>query len=299
MDPLRTLLVPTDFSPLAEAAAIRAATLARPDRATIHLLHAVRFPLIASPYEVSVPAAVWEGVREAAEARLEQLRASIAERSEGTVTAQISDSSDPVQAIAEAAEEHGADLIVMGTHGHTGLSHAFLGSVAERTLRTLDRPVLAVKEEPDTAEAPIDRILLAVDFSTHAARALDVAAGLAERHEASVAVVHALDLPRDFIPFTSSLGVDLVEKLRINASEQLEEIRKQLEARDIPVHVHIRRGNPSVVICEAAEEIGCQLVVMGTRGASGLSHVLLGSVAERTLRLAPCSVLAVKSDADG
>ena len=64
----------------------------------------------------------------------------------------------------------------------------------------------------------------------------------------------------------------------------------------MPVTLHSRRGHPSGVIAETAEEIGCQLIVMGTRGNSGLSHVLLGSVAERTLRMAPCSVLAVKAE---
>jgi nucleotide-binding universal stress UspA family protein len=59
---------------------------------------------------------------------------------------------------------------------------------------------------------------------------------------------------------------------------------------------HLRRGRPSLVIAEAAKELRSQLIVMGTRGSNGLEHALLGSVAERTLRRAPCSVLAVKAE---
>jgi nucleotide-binding universal stress UspA family protein len=238
---------------------------------------------------------VWEGVRKAAQEKLEEARKAIEGREVSTITAEISDSSDAVQTIAAAVEAHEADLVVMGTHGQGGLKHAFLGSVAERTLRTVDCPVLAVKEDPAKAEEPITRILLAVDFSIHSDRAIEVAAGLGKRLGATVDVIHALDLPLDHIPYASPFGVELEQEIQASANERLESVREHLEKSQLPVTLHYSRGRPSVVIAETAEEIGCQLIVMGTRGNSGLSHVLLGSVAERTLRTSPCSVLAVKA----
>jgi nucleotide-binding universal stress UspA family protein len=296
MDRIRNIVVPTDFSALSQAAAARAGTLARLDGASIHLVHAVRFPLLATPHEVSVPAAVWEGVRRAAQERLEEARKALEAKGVSTVTAEISDSGDAAQAIAAAVEAYGADLVVMGTHGHGGLKHAFLGSVAERTLRSVDGPVLAVKEDPARAGEPITRILLAVDFSVHSDRAVEVAAALGKRLAASVDVIHGFDLPRDYIPYASPFGVELEQKIQASANERLESVRERLRQSQLPVTLHSRRGQPSVVIAEVAAGIGCQLIVMGTRGNSGLSHVLLGSVAERTLRTAPCSVLVVKAE---
>ena len=294
MDRILSIVVPTDFSPLSEAAAVRAATLDRVHEATIHLVHAVRFPLVATPYEISVPAGVYEGVRRAAQEKLEEARKTIERKVGQTVTAEIADSSDPVQAIANAVEAHAADLVAMATHGHSGIKHAFLGGVAERTLRTLDRPILAVKDHPARAADPISRILLAVDFSVHSDRAVEVAAGLGKRLAASVDIVHAFDLPRDYIPYASSFAVEFERKIQASAAERLEEIAEGLKETQVPVTLHSRRGRPSLVIAAVAAEIGCQLIVMGTRGNNGLAHVLLGSVAERTLRKAPCSVLAVK-----
>ena len=187
----------------------------------------------------------------------------------------------------------------MGTHGHGGIKHAFLGSVAERTLRRVDRPILAVKEDPARAAEPIQRMLLAVDFSTHSDRAAEVAGSLAQRFGASLEVLHAFDLPRDFTQYASSFGAELVRKIEANATEQLETLGGRLESRAVRTALHCRRGPPSLVIAETAREIGCQLIVMGTRGNSGLSHVLLGSITERTMRAAPCSVLAVKADEAG
>jgi len=298
MERIRSIIVATDFSAQSQAATARAVSLACLDGASIHLVHAVRFPLVVSPYEVSVPSAVWEGVRLAAQEKLEEAREAIEGKGVSTVTADIPESGDPVHVIAAAVEAHEADLVVMGTHGHSGLKHAFLGSVAERTLRTLDLPVLAVKEDTAKAEEPITRILLAVDFSVHSDRAVEVAADLGSRLKANVDVIHAFDLPRDYIPYASAFGVSLEQKIEAYADERLDGVRQRLEECGVPVKLHARRGLPSVVISEVALEVGCQLIIMGTRGNSGLSHVLLGSVAERTLRMAPCSVLTVKAPED-
>jgi nucleotide-binding universal stress UspA family protein len=295
MDRFLKIVVPTDFSPLSDAAAARAGSLAALDGAAVHLVHAFKFPLVVTPYEVSVPTAIWEGVRRAAQERLEEARKALEGHGARKVTAEIANSGDPADAIAAAVDAHAADLVVMGTHGHTGFKRAFLGSVAAHTLHRVTCPVLAVKQQPDEAAVPITRILLAVDFSSHSSEAVEAAAGLAQRLGASVDVVHAFVMPRDFIPYASDLGMELEEQIWASVTERLEGVREKLEHLKIPVTLHALRGDPSSVIADLAKQIDCQLVVMGRRGLTGLSHVLLGSVAERTLRTAPCSVMTINA----
>ena len=295
MDKIRSLVVPTDFSPLADAAAARAVALARLDGAAIHLVHAVPVPLLANPYEYSVPSSLWADLRRAAAEKLEQTRKALEARGVSTVTVLASESPDPVAAIEQTARAHGADLVVMGTHGRQGLQRAFLGSVAERALRTLDFPVLAVKEDPEAAAKPIAKILLAVDFSPHSDRAVETAAGLAARLSTSVDLVHVFDFPADYNSYLSSAGAEVQRKIESEILERLEEICERLAQHQVRANTHFRRGHPDLVIGDLAREVGCDLIVMGTRGRTGLQHVLLGSVAERTLRTAPCSVLCVKA----
>lgn len=298
MDRFRSIVVPTDFSPFSEAAIARAAALAELDGAAIHLVHALRFPLVVAPYEVSVPTAVWEGVRQASRQKIQKAREALEAKGLEEVTAEVADSGDAVEAIVKAIEAHAADLVVMGTHGFGGLKHAFLGSVTERTLRSVDRPVLAVKEDPQRAAEPIERILLAVDFSPESDRAVEMARDLAKRLPASVDIVHVLDLVPDYLQEAAAFGSDTEKRAQVQAADRLIEIRKRLQQSDVATATFCRTGRPSLVIAELAKEHGNQLIVMGTRGQSGLKHVLLGSVAERTLRGAPCAVLAVQADRD-
>jgi nucleotide-binding universal stress UspA family protein len=295
---IRNLVVPTDFSALANAAAARAVGLARLDGAAVHVVHALAYPLVMAPDGAAIPASVWDDLRRGAMEQLEKRRKAIEAQGVQTVTAELSESQDPVAAIRDAVHARSADLIVMGTHGRRGLQHAFLGSVTERVLRTLDAPVLAVKEDAEGAAKPIAKILLAVDFSPHSDRAVAAAGALAARLSASVDVVHAFDLPSEFNPYLSEVGVELERRIEAEASTRLASVREQLEKHSIRVNVHFRRGRPDTVIADAATRLGSQLIAMGTRGRSGLSHILLGSVAERTLRAAPCSVLCVKAETD-
>jgi nucleotide-binding universal stress UspA family protein len=294
MELIRNIVVPTDFSPLADAACERAASLARLFGAAIHLVHAPNFPLVTAG-EGSVPPNFWDDLRQAAKGPLEQARKRIEARGVQLVTAKISDALDAVHGIAEAVDAERADLVVMGTHGRRGISHAFLGSVAERTLRTVDTPVLAVKEDPETAAQPIEKILLAVDFSPHSERSVEWTASLAGRLKASVEVLHAFDLPPDYNPYVSEFGADLERRIEAHVSGRLGAICDRLAKHGIRANARFGRGRPDAVIAHVAREIGCQLIAMGTRGQSGVAHVLLGSVAERTLRAAPCSVLCVKA----
>ena len=148
---MRSLVVPVDFSKPSDVAVERATALARLYGASVHLVHAITLPLLVAPYEVSVPAAIGEGVRRSANERLEVLRNQVEVGGVGKVSGQIVETNDPIAAIREAVQDHAADLIVMGTHGRTGARHLLHGSVAAHVLRHADCPVLTVKS-PISAE---------------------------------------------------------------------------------------------------------------------------------------------------
>ncbi len=77
---------------------------------------------------------------------------------------------------------------------------------------------------------------------------------------------------------------------------QLRERQKKIEAEGVPAEASVSSEFPPQAIVEMAKDIGADLIVMGTRGLTGIKHVMLGSVAERTVRLAPCPVLTVKAE---
>jgi len=144
MIPIRVILVPLDFSAHSVAALDRAVDFAKAFGAKIHLLHSYAVPMHGvMPYDFAIPDGLWDGIRKAAESKLEEFRQRI-------VSAGVEANSEvspalPSEAIMTATREIDADLIIMGTHGHTGLKHILLGSVAERTIRLAPCPVLTVK----------------------------------------------------------------------------------------------------------------------------------------------------------
>lgn len=149
----RTLLVPYDFSAHARAALFTATDLARRLAADLHLVHVVHVPSVAYAHYAGATAPPPVQIDEVRESALEALRgvARGVEGLSGKVEAHVVAGGTVDAALCEASEQLGADLIVMGTHGRTGLAHVFLGSVAERTLRRAPCPVLGVRA-PDSEE---------------------------------------------------------------------------------------------------------------------------------------------------
>jgi nucleotide-binding universal stress UspA family protein len=143
---------------------------------------------------------------------------------------------------------------------------------------------------------PIRSILAAVDFSENAEQALAAAVDLAKQCGAELHVVHALDLPIPiFNPYAVSIPDALLTQARDEASRRLRETVEKLGQQGVTAKSHLTEVPAAPAIARLAGDLGADLVVMGTHGHTGLKHVLLGSVAERTLRLAPCSVLIVKA----
>ncbi len=144
--------------------------------------------------------------------------------------------------------------------------------------------------------SPFKRILVATDFSDDARAALDAALELGAQLGAEVHLFHSYRMPVEtFSPYGVPLPDSVMPELRRAAGEQLAAELVRVRDAGLGGEIRLVEGPPAEGIAEAAAEIGADLVVMGTRGRTGLSHWVLGSVAERTVRLAPCPVLTVKA----
>jgi nucleotide-binding universal stress UspA family protein len=146
----------------------------------------------------------------------------------------------------------------------------------------------------------IHKILVPIDFSEHSRRAVDEALGLAEKFGAELHLLHCCPLyPASAIaPYDVSLPQNLEITIHEAARGFLAEWARKAGGRGIRVEKHLSASDPATGIADLAKTLGADLIVMGTRGLTGFKHALLGSVAERTIRIAPCSVLTVKHRVD-
>ena len=112
-------------------------------------------------------------------------------------------------------------------------------------------------------------------------------------------VVHAFDLPVPMMnPYAVSVPVAYVSEAREAAAGKLGQAVEKARAEGVEVEGHLGEVPAAAAVVGAADEVGADLIVIGTRGHTGLKHALLGSVAERVTRTAPCSVLTVKDGED-
>ena len=142
----------------------------------------------------------------------------------------------------------------------------------------------------------IARILVPVDFSTHADRAIEYALALGKQFGACVELFHVVEDPFGSGGWGSEVYVSDLDGLRERAIAEARthlEARRAAIARDTSVVAAVRMGHVAQTIIDYAKDVGADLIVMGTHGRTGLAHFIIGSVAERVVRLAPCPVLTV------
>ncbi len=139
-------------------------------------------------------------------------------------------------------------------------------------------------------------IVFATDFSEHADRAFDTAVALARQNRARLTLLHVVTPGLPILPGQPAPS----RKERPDPHAIAEQVRGYLDERYLPraegveVSVRVRRGYPSVEIVEEIKDAGADLVVLGSQGLSGMGLVILGSVADRVARKAPCSCLIVR-----
>ena len=144
----------------------------------------------------------------------------------------------------------------------------------------------------------ITRILVPVDFSPHSDRALRYAETLADRFGAALHLVHVVEVPAMWGAEIYPTDLDvLVSDLAKNAEEHLASCRASVSA-SAPITTDVQVGRAATTIVQCASKTGADLIAMGTHGRGGLSHLFMGSVAERVVRTAPCPVLTVREPED-
>ena len=288
MKNMQNVLVATDLGPTSDDVMRAAAALAKLADARLHVLHTYEFQ--STPYSDEVPVSTFQDriaqIRQALDQQIERVLrgTAVASREVMIYTAH--------KAILERAEVVHADLIVIGRHRRAGFGDAFMGSTADHVVRSAAMPCLIVH---GPLKAPLRRVLVPIDLSEPALRALDVAlewtTSLAPADTApEIVVLHIIPRVFDF------------EKVPLDSGTVSARLHQQTEA------ARQRAGTPATLQLreevrwgdDAADEIvdfitqeHVDIAVLGTHGYGALKRAIIGSVASGVARRAPCPVLLV------
>jgi nucleotide-binding universal stress UspA family protein len=208
-------------------------------------------------------------------------------------------SGKPAKSIVNYADETGADLIVVGRRGRSGVRERLLGSITERVLRRSGPPVLTVPEGDidDGTGTTYENVLVTTDGSDLAADAGPYAAEVASRFEAVLHVLNAVDVQAEAGVFNAG-GVDreYIERLERNGQRAVDDLISGLDSADLDIREIVVQGYAPDVIAEYVDDNDVDLVVMSSEGQSNLAGQQLGTVAGRVLRTVDRPVLVVTED---
>jgi nucleotide-binding universal stress UspA family protein len=282
---MRSILVPLDGSRLSESALPIATALARAVRAEIVLVRAV----LAEGLEALDPEAQ---IDFEAEAEAYLLRVA-----DGLETAGVSPVGRRViqgkadQVIAQVALQDRADLIVIATHGRSGVTRLLLGSVAERVIWQVTIPVVLTRGEPVWTRGR-EKLLVPLDGSPLSEAILPLAEQLGRALGLGVVLLHALEpLPPAVADEVTSRMTLVQERREAEMADRLARIGETFRPMGLRVQTMVRSGPPAHVILDTAEAEKVTLIAMVTHGGTGAGRLLLGSVAQAVLKASPVPLL--------
>jgi nucleotide-binding universal stress UspA family protein len=293
-DLIKRVLFATDFSACADRAMGYALALSAAWKAELCVVTVLElYPGMDPDYTVNKM--YLDHLRGEATRQLEAVQAR-AKGAGQTITTRI-EIGIPSQAIQTVAETGGADLLVVGTHGRTGLDHVLIGSTAERVVRMAPCPVLAVKADKEAAgiipPTSIKRILVPIDLSGCSLDALEYAARFAKPLGAHITILHVMEPVAYGLDFSLSHAKELRQQ-REYLEKRLTVLSACLTAQGLQSDHALKPGLPADSIVSYVTQQGYDLMIMGTHGRRGISQVLVGSIAGAMLRHAPCPVLTVR-----
>lgn len=287
------ILCPVDFSPGSHHAMRAAVRIAEAHNAELVLANVWYLPSFSYAADTPVPSDAIQLMLDDSERGLDRAAHDAAVLGARRVSTRLVTGVPWDQLIVLLRSDEGFDLVVMGTHGRTGLARILLGSVTEQVVRHAPCPVLTVR---DHGEPGVFRhVLCPVDFSDSSRRALDLAAGLISPGGAGIELFHVVDLP---VAYSGDpLQPAFIEHIDRQAASSLQRWAAELGARvSVPITTRSWVGRPGAQILAALDrDPSFDLVVTGSHGRTGLRRLVLGSVAEQVIRHASRPVLVARS----
>ena len=288
----KKFLIPIDFSEHSRVAAQQGVSLAQRHQAKVYFLH------------------VGENSQQAAQRLSEFINAMQFENS--LDSKKLVAQGSPSSVILSVARKTGANMIVMGSRGMSGLKHFVYGSVAEEVLREANCPVLVIKRRKQTGFASyvmpqirklegtlqVDKILVPLDFSPASKLAFQHAVAVAANYSSTIYTLTVFEKKLKEYGDDSEEHTTLVirgEKVRL-----WEEFPALLASAGYSLgHSRLKRmllaGEAAAKIESVVDKKEIDLIIMGTNGRTGLEHLFIGSVAEKVLRAVNCAVMTIRS----
>lgn len=281
---MRSIVVATDFSTRSDRAIRRGILLAKASNAELTLVHAVDDDQPQHLIELETAEA-----KRLLEAQTETLR-----QVDGIDASYRVALGDSFTSIAGIAKEYASDLVIVGPHRRQILKDVFVGTTAERITRTSLIPVIMANAVPASSYR---HMLVAVDMSENSAEAVRLAAQMDWGDKPALSIFHAYDAPERAMRGSFALSENDIQRYLAEANAraraELSAFLRRLKVRPVRQIVEMINTEPAAMIRKAARDADADLIVIGRQGRSGLSKLMLGSVAESVLRSSELDVLAV------
>ncbi|NIR47371.1 universal stress protein [candidate division KSB1 bacterium] len=202
----------------------------------------------------------------------------------------------PYLEILEYAKEKEVDLIILGAKGLSKFERLFIGSTGEKVTRKSDCPVLTVHSKPKGL--PIENILVPIDFSPLSYAILPIVATIASKFQAEINLLHVVEIGQRVDRDAQVKEYDYFERVKAKLADEWE-LPQEFEKIETKKFIRHHVGSAGYGIMQFAQDWDIDLIAMATHGRSGLSKVLMGSVTEKVIKIAPCPVLSIRSETAG
>jgi nucleotide-binding universal stress UspA family protein len=296
MTPCQRILVPLDGSSLAERALPAAITLAQAFSAeTPCELHILR---VVPPIMVALEPTLYTETIHLGEEESQSYLAAVAldYADSGIPIVPVAKTGSVAESIISYAQEQDIDLIVISSHGRSGISRWVYGSVAEKVLRQSCCATLIIREQVEQTAGKFKKILVCLDGSAVAEKVLDSALSLAQCSQAEIILLRVVE-PANLL-FDMETADQVQESVnaleRGEAEAYLNNLMQNMPQTPGALSAHTLMGPTADTIIDFAQEKQVDLIAISSHGRSGISRWVYGSVAEKVMRGAKCATLILR-----
>ncbi len=281
---MKEIMLATDFSERSDRALRRATLLARQFGVALNIIHVV---------DDDQPKRIIDAERDTATELLRELQNTV-QTVDGIECQTRVVLADPFAGIVRTVEEMSPDLLVIGAHRRRALRDVFVGTTAERTIRSVTCPVLMVNAPPT---GPYHHVMLTSDLSDGAKGTVNACAALGIAQWGDISILHVFNAPATRLAMGHTLPIDdredYLKEERKQATRDLTEFVKASNWRSLRQILREGLQGTAEEILRATDAEKVDLIMVGTHGRSSLAKFFLGSVAGAVLRKAECDVLAI------